>query len=106
MVNHNQYYIFSNEIEYIINNYKKWEILDIRDKFGFFKDIKEIKKINKDLSTAILMLKRIIKTVGKFFIFSYVILAIIKATDGDVDYLITVIVGFLYFSIGYYYLKI
>jgi hypothetical protein len=106
MANHNQYYVFGNEIEYILSNYKKWEILDIRDKFGFFSDIKEIKNINKDLSTAIAIVRRIIKTVGKFFIFSYVFLALIKAVDGDVDYLITIIVGFLYFSIGYYFLKI
>ena len=102
----NQYYVFGNEIEYILENYNKWIILDIRDKFGFFSDIKSIKQVNSDLSAAIALIKRIIIVIGKIYIFSGVILAILKAFNGNIDHIVSMIVGVLYFSIGYYYLKI
>lgn len=102
----NQYYVFGNEIEYILDNYNKWIILDIRDKFGFFSDLKSIKEINSDLSVAIALIKRVIVVVGKMYIFSAVFLAILQAFNGEIDYILSMIVGALYFSIGYYYLKI
>ena len=102
----NQYYVFGNEVEYILENYNKWVILDIRDKFGFFSDIKSIKQVNPDIASAIALIKRLIITIGKIYIFSSVVLAIIQGLDGNIDFIISIIVAVLYFSIGYYYLKI
>jgi hypothetical protein len=101
-------YMFSKEVSYILENYTKFSYLDLREKIGFFSDIDNIKELDKELGTAIDIIRKIFIRIGKWFIVSSALLALllIKEKDGTIDYIITVIVAGLYFTIGKAYVNL
>ena len=102
-------YMFSKEINYILEHFDKYSYLDIRDKLEFFRDIYSIKALDKELGMAIELFRDIVVKIGKWFILSSAILSLVLLKEKpmeSVDYIITVIVSALYFTIGKSYVNI
>lgn len=97
--------MLNKEIKYILDSIELNKYIDLRKDYFFFSDLDELSKTYPALTTFISYLKKILGKFLSIILTSSVLLACFgQDIDTMVNWWVTAIITFLYFTMGYYYL--